>query len=214
MEPYTLLVIARTQLLAKRLRGAFDAEQYLIRWIPNTTQALELDLQPSLLVLNLPSSGGSRSVARLRRRFDAPLLAIVRIDQKVPRQVDACQPNPFHLEHLVDLIATTLINHSPHTMRAAGMSLDIETRRLQLNGTLYQLRPIGCQILALLMAQAGRVVPREEMLRQVWRTDGGDDTRALDVHIAHLRRELEANPRRPRLILTERGIGYRLQPPG
>jgi two-component system response regulator RegX3 len=47
----------------------------------------------------------------------------------------------------------------------------------------------------------------------VWHTNDGDNTRALDVHIAYLRRKLEADPRRPKLIVTERGVGYRLHPP-
>jgi DNA-binding response OmpR family regulator len=93
------------------------------------------------------------------------------------------------------------------------MSLDTEARRLQMNGSLHQLRPLACRILAHLMAHAGEIVPREELFRRVWRMDDTDNTRALDVHIAYLRRELEEDPRHPTLIVTERGVGYRLKPP-
>jgi DNA-binding response OmpR family regulator len=51
------------------------------------------------------------------------------------------------------------------------------------------------------------------LFQRVWRVDDGDNTRALDVHIAYLRRVLESDPHYPRLIRTERGLGYRLQPP-
>jgi two-component system, OmpR family, KDP operon response regulator KdpE len=213
MEPYQLLVIARTQSLAKRLRVAFDVEQVLVRWVPSAAQALGLDLCPSMLILDLPTSGGARSVARLKRHFHAPVLVVSRIDQPVPDQVDASLSRPYHLAQLVELIEITLIDHSPHRIRMAGMSLDTETRRLQINGSVHQLRPIGCQILALLMTQAGSVVHRDELFRRVWQTEDGDNTRALDVHIAQLRQQVEADPRHPTLILTERGIGYRLQPP-
>ncbi len=213
MDPYTLLIIARSQSLAKRLRGVLDAGGYLIRWVPSTAQALKLDLQPSLLILDLPSSGGTRSAARLKRHFESPLLALSRTGQPIPDQVDVSLSRPCSVEQLVALIETTLMTHSSHIARAGDMSLDTETRRLQVNGTLYQLRPIGCRLLALLMAQAGRVVTRDELFRRVWRTEDGDNTRALDVHIAHLRRMLESDPRCPELILTERGVGYRLQPP-
>jgi DNA-binding response OmpR family regulator len=111
------------------------------------------------------------------------------------------------------LIEMTLIEHSPHMIRAGKMSLDKETRRLQMNGELYQLRPIGCEILALLMARPDEVIARDELFQRAWHTEDGDNTRALDVHVAHLRRELEADPRSPTLILTERGVGYRLVPP-
>lgn len=213
MDPYTLLIIARTQYLAKHLQGTLDGDQFLIRWAQSTAHALMLDLDPSLMLLDLPLSGGSRSVARLKRRFHAPVLALTRTSQAIPEQVDASLSSPFHMERLVALIKTTLIDHAPNRIRAAGMSLDTETRRLQINGAIHQLRPLACQIMAVLMGQAGTVVPREELFRRVWRTEDGDDTRALDVHIAHLRRQLEANPRQPQLILTERGLGYRLQPP-
>jgi DNA-binding response OmpR family regulator len=93
------------------------------------------------------------------------------------------------------------------------MWLDTEARRLQMNGKLYSLRPIACKILALLMARAGEVVPREELFRRVWETEDGDGTRALDVHISYLRHEIERDPRSPTLIVTERGVGYRLRPP-
>jgi DNA-binding response OmpR family regulator len=213
MEPNTLLLVARTQSLAKRLRTALDAERYVVRWVPSTAQALKLGLHPLLLILDVPASGGARSVVWLKQRFDVPLLALLRAGQSPPSGIDGSLSRPHSLEKLVDLIETTLIYHSPHMIRAAGVCLDRKTRRLQINGGLVQLRPIGCRILALLMARAGTVVPRDELFRLAWQTDDGDGSRALDVHIAGLRRQLEADPRHPRLIRTERGIGYWFQPP-
>ena len=213
MEPYTLLIIARTQSLAKRLRGALSAEQYVIRWASSSVQALKLDLNLSLLVLDLPPSGGARSVARLKRRFDAPLVALFRAGQSVSDQVDESLSRSCQVREIAELIEITLINHSPYMICVNELSLDVATRRLQINGTVHQLRPIACHILAILMARAGQIVPRDELFRRVWHTSDGDSTRALDVHIAYLRRELEADPRRPKLIVTERGIGYRLRLP-
>jgi DNA-binding response OmpR family regulator len=213
MEPYTILVIARTQTLATRLRGALDPEQYVIRWVPSTAQALTLELHPFLLVLDLPPSGGVRSVTRLKRWFDAPLLVVSRVDGPVPSQVDAWLPHPYSVERLAELIEDTLMSRSPHMMRAGNMSLDVESRRLQVDGALYELRPTGCRIMAVLLARVGRVVPREELYRRVWNTEDRDCSRALDVHVAHLRSQLEANPRRPKMILTKRGVGYWLHPP-
>ena len=213
MEPKTLLLIARTQSLVKHLRSALDPTRYVIRWAPSSTQALGLDLQPSLVVLELPASGGSRSVSRLKRCIDAPLLALARKGQPWPAQADVNLMRPFQTDQLVELIETTLINHSPNIICAENMCLDTEQRRLQVNGLVHQLRPLASAILAVLMQQSGQVVPRDELFRQVWRTSDGDSTRALDVHIAYLRRKLEADPRRPKLIVTERGVGYRLHPP-
>jgi DNA-binding response OmpR family regulator len=149
-------------------------------------------------------------VTRLKGRFGAPVLALVSREQPVPEQVDASLSTPYEQGDLVEQIETLLIDHSPHRMQAGGMSLDTKSRRLQVNGATHQLRPLGSRILALLMARAGQIVPRDELFRRVWGTDDGDNTRALDVHIAQLRRQLESDPHQPKLILTERGVGYRL----
>ncbi len=211
VEPYTLLIIARTQSLARRLRAALDAEEYVIRWVSSTSRALRLDLQPSLIIFDLPPSGGVRSAGRLQEAFEVPLLALGRPGWPMPQAVDASLLRPYKVRQLVDLVENTLLSHSPHLLSAGEMSLDTQARRLQMNGSLYQLRPLACQILALLMARAGEVVAREELFRRVWLTDDLDNTRALDVHIAYLRRELELDPRHPKLIVTERGVGYRLE---
>jgi DNA-binding response OmpR family regulator len=121
---------------------------------------------------------------------------------------------PCTAQDLVSLIEQTLVVHSPHRVRAGEMWLDTESRRLQMNGNLYQLRPLGSRILARLMTHAGEVVPRDELFRRVWDMDDGDRTRALDVHISYLRHKLEADPRNPEIIHTERGVGYWLEPPG
>lgn len=213
MRLYTLLIIARTQSLAECLREAFATDQVLIRWAPSTAQALALDLRPSLLVLDPPPSGGARSAAQLKCRFKAPLLALVRDGQSPPEQADASLPRGCEVRELVEAIESTLINHSPHMICVGEMCLDVRTRRLHVNGTIRQLRPLGCRILALLMARTGQSIPRDELFRRVWQTNHGDNTRALDVHVAYLRRELEEDPHHPKLILTERGVGYRLQPP-
>ena len=77
MDSYALLLVGRTQLLAEHLRRTLDAEQSLIRWVPSTSQALALDYWPSLVVLDLPPSGGVRSVPRLKLRFEVPVLALL-----------------------------------------------------------------------------------------------------------------------------------------
>ena len=213
MDPYTLLVVARSQSLAKSLREAFNGTEYLVRWAPSTKEALAFDLRPDLLIFDLPPSGGTRSATRLKTRFDVPLVALAHTGVPAPGEVDDVLPRQGAVQDLVEVIETTLIDHAPGIVRAGGMSLDRETCRLQMNGEIYQLRPIACQILAELMLRAGSTIPRDELFQRVWQTSDGDNTRALDVHISHLRREIEPDPRNPTLILTERGVGYRLQLP-
>ncbi|MBN1661067.1 MAG: response regulator transcription factor [Anaerolineae bacterium] len=213
MEPNTLLIVARTQSLVKRLRAMHDADKYVLRWVSSTRQALALDVEPGLILLDLPLSGGDRCVIRLKERFGVPLLAITHAEQVVPARVDAHLRIPCEVEALLARIESLLLIHSPHVVQAGAMSLETETRRLQIDDSFYQLRPLGCQILAHLMNHPGKAVPRAEIFGRVWGTDDGDNTRALDVHISYLRHEIEHDPHNPRIILTERGIGYRLMPP-
>lgn len=213
MDPYTIVVIARTQSLARQLSGALDAAQYLIRWVPSTSQALALDLDASLVILNAPPTGGHRSVAWLKRRLDAPVLVLSRDTDNPPPSADATLFHPFTMDQLIARTQTTLMTCMPDIVHVPGMSLDTRTHRLQIADTLRQLRPTGSRILAVLMARLGKVVPRDELFRLVWRTEEGDNTRALDVHISHLRRVVEATPRYPELIVTVRGVGYRLDHP-
>jgi two-component system KDP operon response regulator KdpE len=213
MDPKNLLAVTRSRLLAKRLQAALDVAEYHVRWVSSTTQALKFDLPPALIVLDLPPAGGGRSIAVLRRRFAAPILALRPPGQSSTAGADASLERPFEVERLAQLIQSTLATQEPGIIRAPGMCLDTRSRRLQINDTFCQLTPIASQLLAVLMASAGRVIAREELFHRVWNTDQHDNTRALDVHIVHLRRQMESDPRHPRLIVTDRGLGYRLQPP-
>ena len=67
--------------------------------------------------------------------------------------------------------------------------------------------------MSVLMRHPGQVISRAKLMREVWQTDYLGDTRTLDVHICLLRQKLEDDPANPRLLLTERGMGYRLNVP-
>ena len=213
MEPHTLLVVTRSQSLAKRLAGDLEPEHHLLRWVASASQASDLDLAPDLILLELPASGGNRSAVRLKRRFEAPLVVLCRRGQLVPDGAEAALLHPWQARELVELVSKTLLAHSPNLVCAGDMLLDTETRWLQTQGIFRQLRPLACRILAQLMANAGQVMSRDSLARRVWEIEDGDVTRALDVHIAYLRRQIEPNPAQPRFILTEWGIGYKLVPP-
>ena len=78
------------------------------------------------------------------------------------------------------------------------------------NGREKHLTPRLSKLLKLLMTNVGKVQLREELFKEVWETDYTGDTRTLDVHISWLRQALEEDPRHPNLIVTARGVGYKL----
>lgn len=119
---------------------------------------------------------------------------------------------PQSLTHAVS-VATDLL-HSTPIVRAGNISLDIRTRTVtDANGQCHYLRPKECDLLHVLIRNAGSVVSRAAIMAEVWETDYTDDTRTLDVHIRWLREKVETNPSRPQYIQTVRGVGYRFVTP-
>ena len=100
-------------------------------------------------------------------------------------------------------------------MKLQTGSLKLEHRRLYLGDDRSPIicSPKEARLLAVLMQHPGQVVGRAQLMKEVWQTDYLGDTRTLDVHICLLRQKLEEDPANPRLILTERGLGYRLNVP-
>ena len=93
----------------------------------------------------------------------------------------------------------------------AGHRLDLRALELHANGRADRLTVMEADLLAYLVRHAGQVVSRKAILEDVWDLREDTDTRAIDNFIVRLRRYLEADPARPTLILTVRGVGYRLQ---
>ncbi|MCC6990869.1 MAG: response regulator transcription factor [Acidobacteria bacterium] len=93
----------------------------------------------------------------------------------------------------------------------AGHRLDLRALELHANGRAYRLTVMEADLLAYLGRHAGQVVSRKAILEDVWGLHEDTDTRAIDNFIVRLRRYLEADPAKPTLIVTVRGVGYRLQ---
>jgi DNA-binding response OmpR family regulator len=91
---------------------------------------------------------------------------------------------------------------------AAGIRLDPERREVFAGGLPVELTTTEFEILRVLLASAGRVVPRERLMELARGPDWAAFERSVDVHVSHLRRKLGDDPRTPRIIKTIRGIGY------
>ena len=92
------------------------------------------------------------------------------------------------------------------------VTLDVLRKKVTLNGQAVTLTSREFQLLRYLAEHSGKTISREELLEEVWGDPSGNITRTVDMHVAGLRQKLESNPRRPELILTEPGAGYRFQP--
>jgi two-component system KDP operon response regulator KdpE len=101
----------------------------------------------------------------------------------------------------------------PSVLQAGDVRIDFARRRVHRDGTAVALTPIEFRLLAALARHAGRVLTHEFLLREVWGPSHTEERHYLRVYMAQLRHKLEADPGRPRILLTETGVGYRLAEP-
>jgi len=90
------------------------------------------------------------------------------------------------------------------------LHVDLAARRVTVGGAQVHLTPIEYKLLVALVHHAGKVITHRQLLSDVWGPNATEQAHYLRVYMAHLRRKLEADPARPRYLLTEAGVGYRL----
>jgi two-component system KDP operon response regulator KdpE len=95
-----------------------------------------------------------------------------------------------------------------------GVMIDLVKRSVSRDGDVVHLTPIEWELLRVLATNAGRTMTHRQLFSQVWARAHGDAQQYLRVHVANLRRKLERDPVRPRLIITEPGVGYRFESVG
>lgn len=179
-----------------------------------------------LLDLGLPDGDG-RDVAReLRRSSRAPIIVLsargLEHDKVTVLDLGADDylTKPFGMGELLARIrvalrhATLPAGSSTGTRYRAGeLLVDLSARTVHRDGAEVHLTPTEYKLLATLIRQAGRVVTHRQLLQEVWGANYVEQTHYLRVYMAQLRHKLEPDPTRPRLLLTEPGIGYRLREP-
>jgi two-component system alkaline phosphatase synthesis response regulator PhoP len=105
-------------------------------------------------------------------------------------------------------------NGNGHAVLEHGVVIDRASMRVWVEGKETRFTPNELRLLMLMAAHEGEVLPRETLLRAIWKGDPRDyDSRTVDVHIGRLRGKLERNPREPQHIITVRGFGWRFENP-
>jgi two-component system KDP operon response regulator KdpE len=102
---------------------------------------------------------------------------------------------------------------SEPVLEIGGLRVDLEAREVSVDGTPVQLTPHEYGLLRLLALNEGKLLTHKAILREVWGEAYADESHYLHVYVSQLRRKLEPDPARPRYILTESGVGYRLVDP-
>lgn len=176
-----------------------------------------------LLDLGLPDFDGMDIIKKVREWSEVPIIVVSARDQDREKAAaldsgaDDYLTKPFSTTELLARIRVSVRHlnkmegHAPRAVLAVGeLQIDLEKRRVQLGSQKIHLTPMEYSLLALLFKHIGKVLTTAFIIREVWGVGYGTDTQALRALMAGLRRKIEANPAKPRYILTEIGVGYRL----
>jgi DNA-binding response OmpR family regulator len=195
------------------------------------TAAEALDLagrvQPALVLLDLglPDGDGRDVCVSVRRDSDVPIIILTARGTETDRIIglelgaDDYVVKPFSGPELIARIRAVLRRTarrsaaSEPVVRIGDLEVDIAARRALLGGARLELTRKEFDVLARLVADAGRVVTREELMDAVWDVNWFGSTKTLDVHIGWLRKKLGEGAAAPRYLHTVRGVGFRFSAP-
>ncbi len=224
-----ILVVDDDPIYTKMLRFLLEDEGYAVTTLESAKSVLEsLDLNEYdliLLSIGMPEMDGLDLCRRIRVTSQVPIIFLsVRSDVAdrvlgLKTGVNDYLTKPFDPDELLARIWALLRRTALRTQSAApffprhvGLTLDMTEHMVTLHRTGEQvhLTPMEAQLLHALLMNAGRTMTREELVLKVWGYEYNSRRNELDVLIRRLRRKIEEDPSDPKLILTVRGIGYRL----
>ncbi|CAL9330841.1 MULTISPECIES: response regulator [unclassified Nocardiopsis] len=218
--------------ILRALRVTLRARGYDIVVATNGADALNaaVDQRPDLYVIDLgmPHLDGVEVIEGLRGWTSAPILVVSgRTDsvdkvQALDAGADDYVTKPFAIdEFLARVRALTRRGaggDAEPLVRLGELTVDLSARTVTREGGSgaegVRLTPTEWRILEILMRHAGKLVTRQRLLADVWGSEHVTDTGYLRLYVSQLRKKLEPDPKAPRFLITEPGMGYRFQPPG
>lgn len=180
---------------------------------------------PDIVILDigLPDIDGYEVCRRIRLFSDVPVVMLTVKDQEFDKVkglelgADDYITKPFsHVELLARVKAvlrrSTMPNleESSEPLAVGQLWIDFASREVRINGSEVKLTPTEYNLLQILARNAGRVMPHRTLLERVWGSEYIDSTDYLKVYIQRLRSKLNDDPQDPRLLISERGVGYKL----
>jgi two-component system KDP operon response regulator KdpE len=186
-----------------------------------TTLAASHNPELVLLDLGLPDEDGLAVTARLRAWSKVPIVVLSargKEEDKV-KALDAGADDyltkPFGVNELLARMRVALRHArkeaSEPTLKFGDVELDLNARVVRRAGTELHLTPIEYRLFAYLAQNAGKVLTHRQILHEVWGPGSAHQTHYVRVHLAELRKKIETEPSRPKLVVTEPGVGYRLK---
>jgi two-component system KDP operon response regulator KdpE len=226
--PSTILIIDDEAPIRRVLRTALLASGYQVLEAATAQEGLTqaATCQPALILLDLglPDLDGLEVMRRLREWAHMPIIVLTARGRASDKRTafdagaDDYVTKPFGMGELLARMRAAL-RHTARTPQepdvpvftVGQLRVDLGQQRVSVAEQPVPLTAIEYRLLATLIRYAGKVVPHGRLLQEVWGAHTTYDAQVLSVSVRHLRHKLEAEPARPRYLLTELGVGYRLK---
>jgi two-component system, OmpR family, KDP operon response regulator KdpE len=221
----TILLIEDELPIRKFLASSLAGAGYLLDEATTGKDGIRKASQkpPDLVILDLglPDIDGQEVLKQLREWFTSPIIVLSARDQEQQKVTaldsgaDDYLTKPFSTVELLARIRVAL-RHSARgdesdstVLERDDLKIDLSARSVFAQNKEVHLTPIEFKLLASLVRHPGKVLTHQQLLKEVWGPHHTDETHYLRVFMTSLRRKLEADPARPRYLLTEQGVGYR-----
>jgi len=226
----TILVIEDEPALQKFLRVTLGTQNYKVIEAASGEQGLRqaAAVPPDLIILDLglPDLDGVEVTRRLREWSAIPIIVVSARGKEQDKVValdagaDDYLTKPFGVGELLARVRVSL-RHLAVVNPATGdpvfevgpIRVDLARHEVSVNGQGVHLTPNEFKLLTVLVKNGGKVLSHRHLLKEVWGPSAADESHYLRVYMNQLRQKLEADAARPRYLLTEPGVGYRLESP-
>jgi two-component system KDP operon response regulator KdpE len=220
----TILVIEDEIQIQRLLKMTLEPTGYSLKFATNGNDGIIMagNERPELIVLDLglPDMDGIEVLKRIREWANVPIIILsVRSSESdiiscLDKGADDYLIKPFRTGELLARVRTALRHrpkvHDKETVTINDLSLDLNSRIVKKGNELIKLTSIEYSLLALFVRNAGRVLTHKYILEQVWGPSFAEETQYTRVYVGQLRKKIEDDPAKPRILVTESGIGYRL----